>query len=592
MLCIFLIIVITTSACAISNNVGTAIFYNRARSDCWNQEDLAKLRARKTFEQLMPSSVTPDKIDKKYTKDILRYFQKALQIVKNNEDVSTRAVLKEALADTIGGYLRSELLPTVRFAYYAGYIPYRNARQLHDFFDELKMNLNTQGWGWKEPDKVPSWSNLTVVRILIGAGKFFDPCACLVTIRDSNSCIHLPLPKLDDYNRPSAIALPFRTGGLVSLSSPYSQNILLKYYTTVSRCILHNSPKNCRHSDFVNFNNELWHWMKREVAPHLVDEKLYAAYGGVLRIAAAVQSYGKGLSRRNLFEYESAGSSSTWSPWKTFTQSFIYINADWTPQLYIGLVLLAALAICILQMCYNYIFGDANICHCTGRSKKSLIKDVEYNKVDSSFPAILSAHQSAVYYSEKKRTKLLPPKTKTFSLGSIRTQKVYDLNENTEKLMAVIMSSNENSIVESPLPSKDESDDTSNVMDTSRSKRSKSPPKLETSIAQLRIDKTSGRNKRGTSQMYSTSTLTRSDVTYCRELQESESVWTGTESCTCSSQSASTGSSKSRSRKSRSSRDLAWARRVISRHSAQNLSKSTTGTELDIKSYMIPPSQR
>ncbi|KAM3960162.1 LOW QUALITY PROTEIN: uncharacterized protein ACR2FA_005792 [Aphomia sociella] len=572
---ILLIIVITPSS-AISNNVGTTIFYNKAKSDCWNQEELAKLRGRKIFEQIMPPSVAPDRINKKYIKNTLRYFQEALQTVKN-QDPSTAVILKEALADTIGGHLRSQLLPTVRFAYYAGYVPYRSARLLHDFFDELKSNLNTQGMGWKEPDKVPSWSNLTVVKILIGAGKFFDPCACLVTKRDSNSCIHLPLPKLDDYNNPSAIALPFKTDSLVGLSSPHAQNILLKYYTTVSRCILHSSPKNCRHSDFVNFNNELWHWMKREVAPHLVDEKLYAAYGGILRIAAAVQSYGKGLSRRNLFEYKSAGSSN-WNPWKTLTQSYIYVNADWTPKLYVGLVLLAALAICMLQICYSYILGDTSACRCIGRSKKpwtketeTLTQDVEYANVDSSFPVMLPAHQT-VYCSEKMQMKRSPSKTKSSSHGSVKTQKVYDLNENAEKFMAVIMSGNEESDVGSPLESKHESDDVekNDVIKSKHSNRSKSPPKLDTPIAQLRIDKTPCIDKRGCRvQMYSTSTLTRSDLTCCQDQQESESVWTGTGSCT-SSQSVSTGSSKTRSRKSRSSRDLAWARRVISKQSTQS----------------------
>ncbi|XP_059049086.1 uncharacterized protein LOC131844267 [Achroia grisella] len=578
-------LIIATATCTMSSNVGTTIFCNKSKSDCWNQEELAKLRAREMFEQLMPSPVTPDKVDKKYTRDTLRYFREALQMVQRDQDVYTAAILKEALADTIGGHLRSELLPTVRFAYYAGYIPYRSARQLHDFFDELKRSLNTQGLGWKQPDKVPPWSNLTVVKILIGSGKFYHPCGCLVTKRDSNSCIHLPLPKLDDYDSPSAIALPFKSGGLVSLTSPNSQNILLKYYTTVSRCILDSSPKDCRHPDFVNYNNELWHWMKRDVAPHLIDEKLYAAYGGVLRVAAAVQSYGKGLSRRNLFQYESAGSSN-WNPLKILTQSFIYVNTDWTPQLYVGLVLLAAAAIYLLQMCYNYIFGDGNNCRCVGRSKKSWSKNVECANVDTNVPRTLTANQRAVYYNENKRMHVLPSKTKT---SSVSTQKVYDLNENTEKLMDVILS-DEDSDIGSPLPSKNESDDNSIAVDMGPSKQSISPPKLETSIAQLRIDRTPGTTKRKGRSQYSTSTVTRSELTYCQD-QGSESVWTGTESCN-SSESISTRSTKSRSRKSRSSRDLAWARRVISRNSAQSFTKSTTGTELDINSHTTPRSQR
>ncbi|XP_072935460.1 uncharacterized protein [Epargyreus clarus] len=489
------------------------------------------------------------------------------------DDKRTSMVLEEALADTIGAHLRSEFLPTARFAYYAGYVPYTNVRDLHNFYDKVKNMLNTRGLGWKKPDSIPEWSNLTVAKIIIGDGKYFDPCGCLLMKRDASSCMHLPSPKLDDESEPSAIALPLKTGGLVSLTSPDSENILLKYYTTASRCILNSSPRACRHTDFVNFNNEMWHWMKRNVAPHLVDEKLYAAYGGVLRIAAAVQSYGKGLSRRNLFDVQNSGAKK-WRPWKSLTESYVYVNTDWTPYLYVGFVLLAAFSICLLQICYNFILGDEDVCTCKGRGKQSYSKDIAYGDIESNIPAMLPSHQSAVFYSEQKRTKRSNSKAKTSSLGSFKTQKVYDLNENTEKLMAVIMSNKETSSEEGQPTAKE------NLSDASHSKRSTSPPKIETDISQVQLSKCNKNHSR--LPFLSTSSVTRSDLTYCQKV--SDSNWSGS---TSSSASISSTTSKSRCRRSRSSRDLAWARRVASKHTLQIKSISR-----DYTSFTTPPSQR
>lgn len=577
----FILLILMKAVCVTSYNVGSTLFINRNARECWSEDDLARLRARRIFENIALPQLTPEKVTTKYIKASLKYFRRAITSVDKDVDSHTATILKEALCDTIGGHLRSELLPTVRFAFYAGYVPYKNARQLHSFFNDIKISLNTQGQGWKEPMKSPLWSNLTVGKILIGSGKLRDPCSCLVTRRDSNQCIHLPSPKLDDEMNPTAISLPFKNGALFSLISPRSENVLLKYYTTAARCILRSSPETCRHSDFVNFNSELWQWMKRNVAPHLMDEQLYAAYGGVLRIAAAVQNYGKGLSRRNLFDYEYVGDSK-WHPWNALTKSYVYVNADWTPELYVGLVIAVALAICLLQICYSYIFGRGG-CKCSGgRSKRaSSSKEVIYANVDSHFPAVLPSHDTSVSTSDKRDR---PIKMKSSSLGTIRTQRVYDLNDNMEKYMSVIMSDNEGSGIESSSTDSKETDEENEHHKTPIeiiSTQTKSPPEIETSMAQLTIDKTPRERH---VPMYSTSTVTRSEVTY-RQERVSDTIWSGSST---SGRTGSSTSSKTPSRRSRRSRDLAWARRVASKHSI----KSTTATDLDLNSFTTPPSRR
>ncbi|CAH2990333.1 unnamed protein product [Chilo suppressalis] len=582
MLCLTILMILLEITLIETSNVGSTIFYNRrGKSECWTEDELAKLRARKLFQEIIPPQVTPDKVDAKFIKEAIRFYRGALRFaVQSDSDERNNAILKEALLDSIGGHLRNEMLPTIRFAYYAGYVPHKPVRQIHDLFEMYKTFLNTKGLGWKEPEKIPQWANLTVVKVLIGSGKLNEPCTYLVTKRDTNSCIHLPTPKLDDKQEPSAIALPFRVNGLVSLTAPHSENVLLKYYTTAARCILQSSPENCRHSDFVNFNNELWHWMKRDVATHLLDEKLYAAYGGVLRIAAAVQSYGKGLSRRNLFEYQSSGVSK-WHPWRALSQSYVTVDADWTPTLYVGMVLIAALLICTLQICYNYMFGSEKLCHCTGRNKKIWPEEVAYATVDTTIPSMLPTHHTnnTTFNRDKQ-----PANKSKSSRGSVLTQCVYDFNENTEKFMDIIMSDDEESDTDSPPLSKQEESDEAYSGSGECKPKHEDLPELQTSVSQLRIEK---KPRDGCSSPMYTSTATISGAT-CLENRVSESMWSGSASTSSDRSSSSEGSKTGRSRKSRSSRDMAWARRVISKHVIRSTTHSTTGTEFDVNSFTTP----
>ncbi|KAI5635827.1 hypothetical protein NE865_11429 [Phthorimaea operculella] len=527
----------------------------------------------------MLPSLPPDKVNAKYYKDTVKYFKNAMYFVESIKDPHSRLILKEALADTIGGHMTKEILPNARFAYYAGYIPYRSARDLHNFYESLKLTLNTQGFGWKRSTRVPLQSNLTVGKILIGAGKPFDPCSSLVVKRDKRDCIQIPSPSVDNEARPAAISLPFKSGGLVSLNSPRSENVLLKYYTTAARCILRRSPQECRHGDFVNFNNELWHWMKKFVAPHLMDENLYAGYGGVLRIAAAVQNYGKGLSRRNLYEDFEQDSTNMFS--NSFLNRKITFNfgTDSTPISCAYLVLLAAAMICFLHVCYTWICGPAGGCNCAGR-RNPRNKDIKDNKDFNDF-VLNYANVEMENPSNANRCSEIAAKRPSFikqrstSVVTTRTQKVYDLNENKEKVMSIVMSDQEHSETETS-----SSEDGLVVSQRTPTRRSpgaqqrspRSPPKIEATVAHLKIERTPQKTPVGgtNTPAYTTSNFTHSDRS--RRVHGSES-WSDSYS------SENTGSSLSRSEtpKSRSKRSHSIARRTPT----SQYNKTISTTEFD-----------
>ncbi|XP_026323710.1 uncharacterized protein LOC113232995 [Hyposmocoma kahamanoa] len=588
MLFLMFLLTFSNALYAESGSAGTVLFKERKYyPECWTADQAAKLRARMILENIIPPQVTLDKINRKYVRTTLRYFRSALLQVNKSRDPLIAGILQETMADTIGSHLRKDFLPNVKFAYYAGYVPYDDVQKLNDLYEDMKTILNTKGIGWKIPVITPQQSNLTVRKILIGLGKLRNPCSCLAIRQYPNQCLRLPIPKLDDDHNPSAMVLPFRNGGVVSLHSPKSENILLEYYTTAARCILHSSPARCRHSDFVNFNNELWHWMKKSVAPHLMDEKLYPGLGGVLRVAAAVQTYGKGLSRRNiLYDYEEEHPNN-WHLWRTLTQTGVYVNTDWTPRLYIGIVIFIGCLMCCVQLLIDRMCRTRRVCCCIGRrlSSSGTRKDVTYTDADTNVPTMLSTHY--IYPSSKststKTNRPAPPiqKSKSASTGTIKTQRVYDMNENTEKLMPVLISDNESTDIEiSSSQSSGEDPLQKTVIDmrsvkSPNSQKSKSPPQIDALVAQLKIDKPSF-TESSRVNVYLTDTAT--ETTFNRG-RPSDTGWSESSS---TSRSMTTASLKSQGT---SLRELAWAHRVACKQK-RRASSSLTNTATEVNSYM------
>lgn len=554
------------------SNCGSSLFYNRRSRGCWDRNELAKLRARKVFEQLELPALPPDRVDDAYLKDTLKYFKNSLKHIETNKYWETRQVLRDALADTFGANLRSNILPTARFAYYAGYVHYKNVKQMHDFSEKMKNILNTQGLGWKEPARLPGWSNLSVAKITIGSGKLINPCTYLSIKRDENHCVTLPYPQLDDPDHPSAIALPFKSVKVFSMTAPVSENVLLKYYTTASRCILQRSPKNCRHSDFVNFNNEMWHWMKTDVAPHLLDEKLYSIFGGVLRIAAAVQSYGRGLKRRGVLTFERSNDT-RWIPY--LTDSRVKLDVDWTPSVYICFTVIAALLIFMLQIFYGKVFSkgsdgcNCSVCPTNPKRSPNRGSQVYYANVDSNFPAMLPQYPQADVFLREKQ-----PSTREMSSKSLESP----LDENKRQATEVPRpcSDRGSSESEQTISSKD----TSKVSYESETHTDRSsPPELATPIYQLKVS----RNQVNPKETCSDST----GRARTENLSESSSSGSGGSASGESRYSISTKSSCHSTRKN------ARVRRFVSRHSLcrSSYSKTPPGAE-DVNSYTTPPSGR
>ncbi|GBP18499.1 hypothetical protein EVAR_12960_1 [Eumeta japonica] len=531
---------------------------------CWTSENLIKLRLRSIFEMLMPAPPTPNEVNAKYVKDILSHYQKSLIFTKRVADVPGEELLKETLADAIGAHMRNELLPAARFAYYGGYLNFADVNKLNVFYNTIETHLNTRGLGWKEPSKSPPWSNLTVTKILFKPEYMHRPCERLITKRDSNSCIHLPKPKIDDIEKPSSIVLPLRTNGFFSLTSPRSENVLLDYYSTATKCILQQSPQSCRNTDFVTFNNDLWHWMKRHVAPHLLDERLYAAYGGVLRVAAATQKYGSGHAYRDLTETEKIQLSTNEFWTKIHKPYSILLGSKFSDAFSdIYTVLIVATLICLFQALVYCII----ITFKSNRSKKDGFMRKRRDGDDFSVRKDpQQENQSKSLSGSGKRISKANPQSKVLINAYHKTETVYDFNEDEEKVLAIPANDSDDSRASLKRSTSDTEESSEVKIETGRSK---SPPKLDALITELRIQKPSA----GNSAVFHQASLHSEDGTgsnsYTTFVQRNVNLdysWSASESWS-SDQTTSSKDSKLKHPRSRQSRNMERARRIIYKHS-------------------------
>lgn len=93
------------------------------------------------------------------------------------------------------------------------------------------------------------------------------------------------LPKLESEENEdlSTIWLPLKRKHIFNINSPASSFILLRYFVMVSQCY------NYQNINQAVFNKKFKAWVEENVLPYLEDEKLYPAFGAVLRILETIK---------------------------------------------------------------------------------------------------------------------------------------------------------------------------------------------------------------------------------------------------------------------------------------------------------------
>lgn len=177
------------------------------------------------------------------------------------------------------------------------------------------------------------------------------------------------------------------------------------------------------------------------------------------------------------------------------------------------------------------------------------------------------------------------------SLSSASVHRVYDLNENTEKIMEINLSDDETSGSDTSSAHSQIAEnevDATDTVDQTLTNRNHSPPKLETPIYQLRVPRPS--TDREKSRTLSSSSYTK-PLSTCRE-QKLQGSWSGSHTPTGTSSNSESSHGKWLSHGNKFSRDLAWAEKVVTKHRLRlsNSRHSASGT--DVTSEILPRPRR
>ena len=248
------------------------------------------------MNHLIPENfVNADKDD--YAPALIEYFEICVRSVWKQSRGRARHILLLALSDVFGGFLHVYALPCTKRQYYAGLVRYRHVQDLYNLYQDLVTFLMTNGGNWRKPKE--DFDNRMSLKPLVvspTSTQTENMCKKLITFNknygkaceDKENTLSVPLPVMDNAQKPCAIVLPLRDPNfnLLSLYSPKSPNVLQLYYVTSVNC-LNNSADSA-----MIFKLQFYRWLKSRVLPRLQDDRWYPAFGGVLPILAALEREG------------------------------------------------------------------------------------------------------------------------------------------------------------------------------------------------------------------------------------------------------------------------------------------------------------
>lgn len=189
-------------------------------------------------------------------------------------------------------YLKNRILPIAKFSFYSGNVTHSVVANLFNLFDHCKELLDTNGNAWGAP--ITDFSefpinieplNLKEVSSEEDAMKACGNLALNQNDDDNEEDMLVPLPKIETEETAdlSTIWLPLKRKHIFNINSRTSAFILFRYFVLVSQCYGYQGI-----SQGI-FNRKLKAWILEEVLPYLEDEKLYPAFGAVLRILETVK---------------------------------------------------------------------------------------------------------------------------------------------------------------------------------------------------------------------------------------------------------------------------------------------------------------
>lgn len=265
------------------SDVGTVLFSQSTLNNrCWTPSQIAVLRARKHFLELIPPIHVFNTQNEDFTGNMLAYFHESFaEVKKEANDIETDKVLTLALSDAIGGYLKMWVLPITKFAYYGGTVAKDDAFRLYEFQDNLMKYLRTDGKGWRNPkaDFLYSMSvNIAPICQNYPRNSQF-PCEDIAYFEKTKTGLAVPMPSISWEKGFECIFFPIKYQSPISLNWINASNSLMKYFNIARYCSMTSNLE-----DLDNFDERFQKWLDFNVIPHLNDDKLYPALRSVLSL--------------------------------------------------------------------------------------------------------------------------------------------------------------------------------------------------------------------------------------------------------------------------------------------------------------------
>ncbi|XP_062551096.1 uncharacterized protein LOC134216128 isoform X2 [Armigeres subalbatus] len=231
---------------------------------------------------------------------LLLYFTSVGRVV--DKLISKNDKVVAAWYDTVGDYLHSYLFPVTKYCFYSGNVSYPQVKSVQKYYKQVKLRLDTDGYGWSHPRLDPS-AVQPYVQVL-KSYQIYTNCSELVFA--SNAEIPLPKIELDDESH-KAISLwvPLKSRQVYDPRTKASLSVLRIYAETVLHC----TPTG---KQTIQFATRYIRWIDENLTKCLLDAAFYPGLESILRIKKsfeadiAVNSFVKKSVAEDANEFSSA----------------------------------------------------------------------------------------------------------------------------------------------------------------------------------------------------------------------------------------------------------------------------------------------
>lgn len=190
------------------------------------------------------------------------------------------------------------ILPITKFSFYAGNVTFSIAQNVIDLYERCKELLDTNGNFWADPITDFSQFDINILPLVLPKvrdDESMKACSSLLTKLnddDNEEDMIVSLPKLeidDDSRELLTIWLPLKQKHVYNINSKTSAFILFRYFVIVTQCYSYQGINQSI------FNRRLKLWINENVLQYLDDDKLYPAFGAVLRIMESIKDSGDSI---------------------------------------------------------------------------------------------------------------------------------------------------------------------------------------------------------------------------------------------------------------------------------------------------------